>query len=148
MLALYDPTRETTVSADAASYGLGAVLRQMTNGTLRPVAYASRAMTPTEQRYPQIEEALATTWSLERFTYYLLRDVVSRGDGPQPTCLATQFKEELRRSIATNSTFSNAFDAIHVHDRSCTRKWPRHSRRTVARSLRETSYRGRRAFDG
>ena len=72
VLALYDPNRETTVSADASSYGLGAVLRQRTNGTLRPVAYASRAMTPTEQRYSQIEkEALATTCSLERFTDYL-----------------------------------------------------------------------------
>ena len=72
VLALYDPNRETTVSADASSYGLGAVLRQRTNGTLRPVAYASRAMTPTEQRYSQIEkEALATTWSLEWFTDYL-----------------------------------------------------------------------------
>ena len=72
VLALYDPNRETTVSADASSYGLGAVLRQRTNGTLRPVAYASRAMMPTEQRYSQIEkEALATTWSLERFNDYL-----------------------------------------------------------------------------
>ena len=70
VLALYDPNRETTVSADASSYGLDGVLRQRTNATLRPVAYASRAMTPTEQRYSQIEEALATTWSLERFTDY------------------------------------------------------------------------------
>ena len=45
---------------------------QRTNGMLRPVAYASRAMTPTEQRYSQIEkEALATTWSLKRFNDYL-----------------------------------------------------------------------------
>ena len=72
VLALYDPNRETTVSADASSYGLGAVLRQGTDGTLHPVAYASRAMTPTEQRYSQIEkEALATTLSSERFTDYL-----------------------------------------------------------------------------
>ena len=72
VLALYDQNRETTVSADASSYGLGAVLRQRTNGTLHPVAYASRAMTPTEQRYSQIEkEALATTLSLERFNDYL-----------------------------------------------------------------------------
>ena len=72
VLALYDPNREKMVSADASSYGLRAVLRQKTNGTLRPVAYASRAMTPTEQRYSQVEkEALATTLSLERFTDYL-----------------------------------------------------------------------------
>ena len=72
VLALYDPNRETTVSADASSCGLGAVLRQSTNGSLRPVAYASRAMTQTEQRYSPIEkEALATTWSLERFNDYL-----------------------------------------------------------------------------
>ena len=62
VLALYDPNRETTVSADASSYGLGAVLRQRTDGTLRPVTYASRAMTPTKQRYSLIEkEAIATT---------------------------------------------------------------------------------------
>ena len=42
-----------------------------------------------------------------------LRDVVSHGDGPQASCLATQLKEEHRRTIATNSRFSNAFDAIH-----------------------------------
>ena len=73
-----------------------------------------------------------------------LRDVVSRGDEPQTNCLATEFKEELRRTIATHSTFSNA---IHVHDRSCTRQEPHHSRRPVARSSRATSInRDRRAI--
>ena len=55
VLALYDPIRETTMSGDTSPYGLGAVLRQRTDSTLRPVAYASRAMTPTERRYSQIE---------------------------------------------------------------------------------------------
>ena len=66
LLALYDPKRETIVSADASSFGLGSVLlqRQLT-GELRPVAYASRSMTDTERRYAQIEkEALVTTWAL------------------------------------------------------------------------------------
>ena len=40
---------------------------------MEPVAYSSRAMTNTEQRYAQIErEALAVTWACERFTNYLL----------------------------------------------------------------------------
>ena len=37
------------------------------------MAYTSRSMTPTEQRYTQIEkEALALTWACERFADYLI----------------------------------------------------------------------------
>ena len=73
-LALYSPERETVVSADYSSYGLGAVfLQRQENGKLQPVAYSSRSLTETEQRYAQIEkEALAITWSLEHWSDLLI----------------------------------------------------------------------------
>ena len=74
VLAWYDPSADTTLSADASAYGLGAILLQKVNGEeWKPVAYASRSMTETEMRYAQIEkEALATTWACERFSDYIL----------------------------------------------------------------------------
>ena len=74
LLAFFDPVRETIVSADASSFGLGAVLLQkQLKGELRPIAYVSRAIRPTEKRYAQIEkEALALTWACERFSDYLI----------------------------------------------------------------------------
>ena len=73
VLALYDPTDFTKISADASSFGLGAVLLQKQKNVWRPVAFASRAMTETECSYAQIEkEALATTWACEKFSDYVL----------------------------------------------------------------------------
>ena len=74
ILAYYEANRETIVSADASSFGLGAVLLQkQPDMNWRPVAYHSRALTEAEQRYAQIEkEALAVTWACERFRDYLL----------------------------------------------------------------------------
>ena len=52
VLALYDPNKETKVSADASSYGLEAVLLQKWSDVWRPVAYAS----VMEQKYTQVEK--------------------------------------------------------------------------------------------
>ena len=72
-LTLYNPTANIKFSADASSYGLGAVLLQETNNEWQPVAYGSRTMTETERRYAQIEkEALSLTWAAEKFSMYLL----------------------------------------------------------------------------
>ncbi len=66
-LALYELNAKTVVSADASSFGLGAMLLQeQTTGDFKPVAHISRAMTSVEA---QIEkEALAFTWACERFS--------------------------------------------------------------------------------
>ena len=101
VLALYNAENETILSADASSYGLGAVLRQtQPDGSLRPIAYVSRALTETEQRYAQIEkEALAATWACERFQDYLL---------------GTQFKIETDHKPLVPLLSSKPLDSVPV----------------------------------
>ncbi|GBM63504.1 Transposon Ty3-I Gag-Pol polyprotein [Araneus ventricosus] len=65
--------KETTVTTDASSYGLGATICQkQADGRRSVIAYASRILTPTESRYAQIEkEALSVVWGCEKFRDYL-----------------------------------------------------------------------------
>ncbi|KAL5479382.1 hypothetical protein EMCRGX_G022901 [Ephydatia muelleri] len=73
ILAHYNPQCEVKNSADASSFGLGAALLQKENNEWRPVAFASRQMTETEQRYAQIEkEALAIIWACDKFSCFVI----------------------------------------------------------------------------
>ena len=68
VLAFYNVKKPVTVSCDASNFGLGAVLLQ----EIKPIAYASRALTDTEKRYAQIEkELLAVVYALEKFNQYV-----------------------------------------------------------------------------
>lgn len=73
VLAMYDLEKHIKVSADASSFGLGAVLLQKWENEWRPVAYASRSLSLVEQRYAQIEkEELSLTWACESFKDFLI----------------------------------------------------------------------------
>ena len=65
--------KETKVSTDASSYGLGGVLLQKDRQDWRLVFYASRLLTDMEQKYAQVEkEALTVTWCCEKFSEFLI----------------------------------------------------------------------------
>ena len=68
VLAYFDVNKEVTVMADASRYGLGAVILQEN----KPIAYASRSLTPTEMHYAVIEkEMLAVVFAMEKFHQYI-----------------------------------------------------------------------------
>ena len=86
LLALYDPNKETKIAADASSYGLDRVALQLQeDDSWKPVSFLSRAMTPTETRYAQIEkEALALTWVCERSWEYTVGNSIYVETDHQP----------------------------------------------------------------
>lgn len=73
LLAFADPTKPYILHVDASMNGLGAVLNQEYSEGLRPVAFASRKLSHSEQRYPVHQlEFLALKWAVvDKFHDYL-----------------------------------------------------------------------------
>ena len=72
-LMYFDTSKPITLQVDASQVGLGGVLLQEdSQGRTRPVAYASKALTPCETRYANIErEMLAVALGCIKFHHYL-----------------------------------------------------------------------------
>ena len=66
-------SRGFVMETDTSGVGLGAVLaQQVEDGTLHPVAYASRTLQTHEQNYGATElEALGVVWAAKHFRHYL-----------------------------------------------------------------------------
>ena len=73
VLANFDPSLPTQVRHDACKIGISSALTQKhPDGSIWPVAYTSRSLSPVEQRYSQTErEALSGVWACEKFQFYI-----------------------------------------------------------------------------
>ena len=68
VLSYFDPSKTSTIQADASKHGLGACLFQQG----KPIAYASRSLTSSESNYAQIEkELLAIVFACEKFHQFI-----------------------------------------------------------------------------
>ena len=96
VLRYYCLEDEVTIQCDSSQFGLGAVLLQKG----QPVAFASRALTATEQRYVQIEkECLAIVFACEKFHQYIFgREEVTVQSDHKP--LEAIFKKPLEAAPA------------------------------------------------
>ena len=68
----YNPKLDVRVKCDASRSGLGAALEQNTPDGWKPIAFASRFLNSTVERYSVNElELLGIVWSIDYFKYYL-----------------------------------------------------------------------------
>ena len=67
-LSYFEPNKQTVIEVDSSLKGIGCVLKQ----GFKPVCFASKSFTETEQRYANIErEMLAVVYACEKFHTYV-----------------------------------------------------------------------------
>ena len=125
----------TKVSADASSYGLGAVLMQKKDSSWRPIEYASISMSTTEMHSAQIEKEALATWACERFSIYILgkRFSIETEHKPLVSLLGTKNIDSLPPTILRFRLRLVRFDytiekncVLQIHSPStncCSLKW-------------------------
>ncbi|XP_052469911.1 uncharacterized protein LOC128026690 [Carassius gibelio] len=116
VLAFADPCKPYILHVDASLKGLGAVLYQEHSSGLQPVAFASRKLSNSEQKYPIHQlEFLALKWAVvDKFHDYLYgaRFTVRTDNNPLTYVLTTaKLSATGHRWLAALSTYD--FDVLY-----------------------------------
>lgn len=101
-LGFFSQEDRTILYTDASPIALGAVLVQVdSHGSSRIISFASKSLTPTEQRYAQNQrEALGAVWAVEHFSYFLLgRHFTLRTDAQRVAFMLNRSSEESKRAL-------------------------------------------------
>ena len=101
-LAIFDSALTTILTTDACDYALGAALSQKHPQGDRPVAFISRILNPTEQRYSMWEKELfAIVWAIKHFRPYLLNHIFTVKSDNKPS---TQMIMNSSLKLSTSAT--------------------------------------------
>ena len=97
---------------------------ETTWGNWKPIAYVSRSMIDTEQRYAQIEkEALAITWVCEKLHQYLIGSKFEIESWNRPQTISSPIiNKESGRPTTKNPEISLKNDAISILNTTRTRQ--------------------------
>lgn len=111
VLTFADFSKPFILHTDASDEGLGAILYQDHDSQERPVAFASRSLSPSEQHYPaHKKEFLALKWAIsDKFRDYLLHcSFIVRTDNNPLTYILTSAKLDAtgQRWVAELSQFN------------------------------------------
>lgn len=72
VLMPFNPALPVQLTCDASPKGIAAVLSHLVGDYERPIAFASRSLTPAEQNYSQLDrEALAIVYAVQHFHEYI-----------------------------------------------------------------------------
>ena len=96
VLAAYDETKPIVIRADASGVGIASILLQRgEDGSLHPIAYASRRLNKNELNYStSMRELLAIVYSFIKFRHYLYGHSAGKEDGSGITVISDHLSHQ------------------------------------------------------